>query len=550
MADCPHCGAALETDEARFCSTCGRSIDSAASDLMETAETMPRSKAGGRDSYARAVREVISDGLVDSDDRRVLDAARQDLRLSVEEAAEVEAETMDELTAPAASGETADGPILLEINDNHFYMANMAAVADCRLTNRSDESSVNLRLAIRGKFLGVAEHTTASLAARQTGCCRLQFVPEIAGEHVVDLTLTGEVDGKPRVWVAQIMLKVLAQSDNPSSVTLNIDQSMKAGGNLGYGLSNRTQIADGIASGLIKDVNDLIRQTLPEHWQPIALHPDEELTRGARAALPKRVRVLRKLADRHTPMRRATLMLGEGDDAHRVHLLGMRRVRLGRGRSFSDVVLRRLPRSTENDALTLQITGSRPHAILSVTSEGLTLTDKKSTNGIFIGDKRVDGVCKLPLDRSSEIDVAKSLRLRVTPFFDEADEAAADRYADLGEPDEFWDIAGKLGLRSVLIQRLDNLAAEESYLLICRWATVGRGAASELNLPGADLQRAHARIVRRGGGFWIESLAGRDHVAADGRNLGRGKASPLAAEMTLKLGEAALSVHDFEQYGM
>jgi hypothetical protein len=250
-------------------------------------------------------------------------------------------------------------------------------------------------------------------------------------------------------------------------------------------------------------------------------------------------------------MDRASLTLGEGEEACNVLLLGLRRVRLGRSRD-NEVVLRVLPRSAANDKQSLLISGRRPQFMLTLGGEGLVLADHSAANPTELNGARVKGHASVPLDRPSEINVAGALRLRLLPFLDAdgTDAAAVDHFAALGDADEIWRIAQKLKLRSVLIERTDNLPEAEKYLLVYRWAEVGRGGNCELAAAPQCGQRQCMRIIRRNERLWVEAVSPARCVSGSDGTLAAGYAMPLSAGMVLACASLPARVGMARQIGL
>ena len=227
---------------------------------------------------------------------------------------------------------------------------------------------------------------------------------------------------------------------------------------------------------------------------------------------------------------------------------------MGRRRGDNDIVLRVLPRSGAHDAMSLQITGSRAHLILSLCSEGLFLADQKTTNGTLLDGRPIVGRAPLPLDRPSEVQVARALQLRFVPFLSSDDVADSDWhegiYAGISDGDELWRHAEQIGLRSVLIQRMENLETDEQYLIVYRWANCGRGPDNELILPEAPAGGTNWRIVRRGGGMWLESLVEPGDLMVGGVGLDRGLTVAMTAGMELVCGQSSAEVVGFQQFGL
>jgi pSer/pThr/pTyr-binding forkhead associated (FHA) protein len=568
MSTCPKCGAGLENDNASFCSECGAKFDLGervtlcgppggqagqsldALDALDVSQPVARDESAARAKYGRAVQEALADGVLDSFDRRRLEEARDDLRLSEQEAAQVKSRTIEEMTGGASPPAwTEGGPaIAIEINDNHFYMEKHVGVLDLQVTNLLDRPVANLQLGIQGNNLG-SHRWTAKLAARGSARHKFEVVPSIAGEHLLNITGSYDLDGAPAVWVAQPTLRILEKNENPSNLTVVFDQHMEAARNLGYGLSIRNEVKEGFAKGVFRDANDLLKQHFSDRWQAIALSYDEELSQQAARREPREVEVV-STADGGEAIDRLSLDLGKRPDNQRILLLGKASVSLGRRREENEIVLRKLPRSKEADNLTLQISGQ--HATLALRPKGLFVIDRQTVNGTSLNGKAVKGEAMVPLDQPSELDIGKAFRLRLIPFLEAQDgpTIGAARYARLGRPDSDWLAAEKLRLRSLFIQRSDNLGESEKYVVVFRWIDLGHGSGNEIVLPNACSARRCMRIIRIGGRFWLENLSDEDCVSAGHVALPKGHACPLSRGMQLGCDEVSLRAADYRQHGL
>jgi hypothetical protein len=190
--------------------------------------------------------------------------------------------------------------------------------------------------------------------------------------------------------------------------------------------------------------------------------------------------------------------------------------------------------------------------VLSLTAEGLMLSDQKTTNETELNGCAVKGKVAVPVDRPSELDIGKTLRLRLLPFLDGDDVqvGAVGRYAELGPPDELWRLAEKLKLHSMLIQRMNNMAEEERYLVVYRWANLGCGAGNEVILPAGCPDRRCMRILRLGGQFWLESLTNHSCLHANEMQMARNTVCPLGPGTTIGCSHASLAVELFKQVGV
>ena len=520
---CQRCGSAAEDDTASFCTECG--------------EKLMAAEDGGIDSTAPGGGPAAAEDGTGSAPPEAA-GVRPDPGDAPATSPEPEDPCCGADAASAACVETP--PIELEINDNHFYMEKYACALEFRLLNRSGANIEDVSFSVSSRLLGTTHERrfpVVRVNEYRDGHDRIQIVPELAGEHVVDITLRFRIGGEVHVWTAQPFLKVWARNENPS--TINIDASMHAGGNIGYGLSVRDQVTKDVAAGQIRDVNDLIKQVYPAQWNRVSL-----LRRDAG------IRVVDELTRAQRQLDRAAIILRDGAGGEtRTLLLGQSKIRMGRKREQNDVILRLVPRSKEHDHSTRMI--GQSHLVVALRRDGLYLTDRKTVNGTRVDGQPVTGEVKLPLDRPAEVDVATTLRLRLTPYRDAAGEAAvtAERYARLGPPDSLWQISESLGLRSLLIERVDNLTNEERYVVVYRWAGCGAGVDNEIRVSGTGADRRQLRVLRLGERLWMEGQADETNLAVNGIPIAASSAFPLSPGLQLGGGLQG-SVEELAQVGM
>ena len=127
-----------------------------------------------------------------------------------------------------------------------------------RRHNRPEQALEGITLAVAGKWLGREESHIAQVTAGQTCRRPLPIRPELAGEHVVEITLKYRQGGYLRTWTAHTLFKVLRQNESLANLTLNIDPSTNLSGDkIGFGQSIRKPVHEGQISGLIHDSHDL-----------------------------------------------------------------------------------------------------------------------------------------------------------------------------------------------------------------------------------------------------------------------------------------------------
>jgi hypothetical protein len=547
MLSCPKCRVSTERDSARFCSECGAPFtgsERAAVSAAGAAPVLPPRPADcgeAREDYLRAVQAAMADGVLDADDRAVLNDVREELQLSEPEAVALETQAKDAFTSWTPEEEPPErrAPVRLEINDGHCYVEGHAAVLDVRVLNTTDQNLEQIHLVAAGVRLGHGETGPFPLGPRECVRRMLQIEPQRAGEHVLDLTLRVSREEQTATWMAQSLFKVLGRTENPANLMLVLDQRMQAAQKIGYGLSIRNELKAGFADGLIRDTNDLLRQNYAERWQPVTLVPHDR-------QIPP-LRIVPELAHAGPGLQPASLFLLGDNGEQRLHLLGAPEIRLGRKRGLNDIVLRCFPRTVENDRRS-RLISRVPHVTLALRSAGLFAQEHGSPNGTHLNGQRVQGESSLSLQRPAEIDVGRALRLRLTPLGRSTTEGeSVERYGRLGVPDALWQLADRVGLRGVLIERLDGIGRTERYLVVYSWVDLGlddqpRGA--------APARRAVLRIARIGDQFWAESRVTGGQLAAGGVAVPAGAVFPLAAGLRIRCDGLDARVEPITQFGL
>lgn len=445
--------------------------------------------------------------------------------------------------SPPECDEAALPPVTLEFNDSRLYIEGLGGTLELRLTNTCD-GPADGAIRIEGKRLEEAIECPFALAPHEIRIFALDISFVKAGEPPVQIMMHYTCNHVPRAFTSHSIFKVFAREDSMKSVAFHFEQNIKGGGGgdkIGFGMSleNRVNLADAIAAGRFKTVNELIEycRQLPPQWRQITLCHDERAT----AKLRKCVRPFHELG-LPQPLDKACIAFGPQNSTVRALLLGSPKICMGRLRS-NDITLRLLPRGDANDSLSTRIS-RQAHVTLSVTREGIIITDNGNINGTYLNDVRIRSSAKAPIDHPSEVDVGRALKLRLIPF-KETGKGGSDRYADLGRQDDLWELSERIGLRSLVIERVDNLADAEKYALVFRWIAVGRDPDCELVVPEADFD---ARIIRRGGGFWFETV--NLGLTVNDIQVPQGCAVPLAPGLKLAAGTVCGEMLQFKQCGL
>jgi serine/threonine protein kinase len=259
-----------------------------------------------------------------------------------------------------------------------------------------------------------------------------------------------------------------------------------------------------------------------------------------------------KCVGAHAPgLDRLSLVFEDADLPTRLHLFGTTRLRMGRNRINSDVVLRVFPRSSSNDRRTLLISGSCPHIIIGTDSSGLYAEDQGTVNGTALEGQQVNGRVLLPVDQLSRMRVGRVLDLEILPLSQTRRTGGhcLQSYDELGAPGTEWQWATTHSVNALLIRRRDSAEDLESYLAVYRWVDLHQ-AEGRLTPTCDENIVAACRIVWIGERFWVHALPESPPLSIRGIRLNEGEVVPLAPGSSLACGDVACHVTKLEQYGV
>ncbi|MCY2993304.1 MAG: FHA domain-containing protein [Planctomycetota bacterium] len=227
-----------------------------------------------------------------------------------------------------------------------------------------------------------------------------------------------------------------------------------------------------------------------------------------------------------------TLVFARRHQFRRVHLFGSRTLKFGRVPEQNDVTLFVLPLTPQNQALTKAV--SSQHFKILLDRNGLVVQDR-SKYGTSLNGRKLQGSGAVPLDQVSEVAVGVSLKLRLTPLVKQppGEGWEHDPYAGLAPADESWTTAAGLGLGGLLVERVDNAAEEECYLMVFTWAALGPAFDGDTGLP--PVEGGRLRLVRRAGQFWLHNVASAAPPSVEGVPVPGVAISPLLPGMKLTL---------------
>ena len=338
----------------------------------------------------------------------------------------------------------------------------------------------------------------------------------------VEVTFPHTAEHHPRFLRTRIRIKIPhAASDQRELVVDGDGQSVV---NLaGHDLRSFSRVVlKGDDRGIINIQNfDQSQSSTDQEEKPVVFEYKLKINREIHDRLPRLINV-----PKQSKTDAITLVIGK----RRVHVIARKRATFGRGRN-NDICLRFWPRTAENDEGSRGI--SKTHAAISLSSDGLLLSDEGSTHGLDVDCDPVKGGHQLThvdaigtrrFDLPSPLSPAKlTLQMELDVLGHDPNDLefqSAVKWDDIcfetaGEsPSRLWYIAKECGIESARIRRLNNLEDEE-YVFLYRHATIGQSARENaISLPigtvGSEL-----RLVFAGRMFWLHST-GTTTLAIDG----------------------------------
>jgi len=100
---------------------------------------------------------------------------------------------------------------------------------------------------------------------------------------------------------------------------------------------------------------------------------------------------------------------------------------------------------------------------------------------------------------------------------------------------------------AVCLERGDDLAADERYVLFQNSIYVGSSPNCAIHLPHISVAPHHALLLYLAGSFWLEPLTTSFATRFDGRLVPQEHLVPLAPDNFIQLGDIPLTVDEFKQ---
>ncbi len=267
---------------------------------------------------------------------------------------------------------------------------------------------------------------------------------------------------------------------------------------------------------------DGLRAPAPvDEWVPVPLSFDAVLTDVLRqseagpasgvTANPSPVEVVPE------PERRFDLVFeGAGFDRQfRLHLVS--ELRIGRDGRANDVIVRYLPRSPENDQISLSV--GREHALLRRDGERFVLAEgaRSAKNGTVVRGTSLDGSNSLALEDRDELVLSGAIRYRFREYRDLAGLAAVARRrreGDVGDSIGFREfvhtVKAREGDRAPLLaarlRREDAGSDGIDHVVVVRRVVIGSRDGCPIHIQAESVAERHAQLVVDGSRFLIEDM--------------------------------------------
>lgn len=247
------------------------------------------------------------------------------------------------------------------------------------------------------------------------------------------------------------------------------------------------------------------------------------------------------------PSRAVSLQFASPRGERNICLFAGDPIRLGRDRA-NDIVLRVLPRSTENDLASLRMSGH--HADLSLVGGMVTWRNAACANGTTIDGEHIGPHAERVLTSGCQLRPSNVLPLVMDQFegldaaeFEACRLAVCRRQAITCE-------SPPGPIDAVRLRRGDDLQAIEEYIVVSRGVLFGRGPNCAVCIEEPSLANQHALIYSLAGGLWIALADPLAAVAIDGRPLRPQELAAVVPGSVLLCGSVGIQVTDRYQISL
>jgi len=238
-----------------------------------------------------------------------------------------------------------------------------------------------------------------------------------------------------------------------------------------------------------------------------------------------------------------SLRIAGPESVRNVCLLAKGEVTLGKQRD-SDIVLRVMPPSLENDQRSEQI--SRHHATIVLSREGATWTNLNCANGTAVGSRWLDARQSAELRDGDVVRPAGVVSL-VCDVYPETRIDGSSYQAVLNEAGLPAATSGKR-FPALRLRRTDSLAGLEQHVMFSQAVALGRNPHCPILIPDTKIDDDEALLLWLGGVFWIEATRKESALRHEGKLVPQGALFPLQPGVKFEVGGTRVEAAEYGHY--
>lgn len=435
----------------------------------------------------------------------------------------------------------ASCPLTLGLNFDRVFVAENPSTFEILVESQSEMPLENVEILFESaRTLGnPLRFDFKRIAPAQKLRRRIEIEPNRAGNFVLQCSVMMELRGEKQSFIGSRPLRVNAVPDT-SNIVVNIGdiQGNDGGANAGLGAEyGDVKISNLVDASNIRTLNDLLDLELPEKFQLLDLQLDYQLSLRsltvARAGLEKTLSIPSALVG--VCQTGVILRLTPTDTASgpEFKLVARPRLTFGRSRQEADFVTWFWPRSKENDAKSMRISGIQ--AVAEAHQKSIFACDAQSANGSTYNGVALEPETGIPLDRRGTLAFGAAYELDVlhVPSRLEKGPPAITNLRLWNGPED----PGTPLLGSVRFVPVNTEPTPFQTLWLLSDAEFGRSHSNPLIFPDETLAEIQGRFLHWRGCFWLENNVANEGVTIDQVNLDAGDIAPLATGQRLRLGQ-------------
>ncbi len=363
-------------------------------------------------------------------------------------------------------------------------------------------------------------------------------------------------------YPAQVLVLYRDARSNPSYLAGDLEVEVADATEAARGSSDPQIVINVDNTDGVADLSNLrfdgLRASAPvDEWVPVPLSFDADLTDELRqressasaglAANPSPVEAVPE------PERRFDLIFeGAGFDRQfRLHLVS--ELRIGRDGRANDVIVRYLPRSPDNDQISLSV--GREHAILRREGERFRLAEgaRSAKNGTEVRGQPLDGGGSITLEDGDELVLSGAIRYRYREYRDLAglaEVARRRREGDVGDSIGFRDflhtVKAREGDRAPLLaarlRRSDAGSDGIDHVVVVRRVVIGSRDGCPIRIQAESVAERHAQLLVEGSRLLIEDMNSVAGTWVNGSRLAARARHAVRSETTVRFGDVAARI--------